>query len=428
MNREPAGGHPREAISALLDDRLDPIERRAVEAHLADCAGCRRTRDDLLTLRAAAAAETPPEMPGDLTRRIVARLDDRDARAPAPVAGPPAVRLPAGRFPWTLRAWLRPMPLAAAAGLVLAAALFLLAPPRLVTTGGSDRPSPTSAAPESSVGGPQSATGPEAQRSAPAPSQGAANRFSPQPPAGAGGTIAAAPAASARSAMAHPPEPRMKRAASSPANTPPAGTAPGPDVIGAEPATVAGRQALETRGDQPAAGDPESKDGLQAPRAAVPGGGAAGAGAAGASAPATTGASAAPPPAAARVRLDALRKEAGPVWPLEIDARPYRVSLLSEDRMIVRAGNWVCIAPIEPADGRRLASLAWSDAAPAEAESSRADSPRAQAGAPPSFEEGSAPGARPKVAAASPAANATLALIRGRYHAALQERCGPLPY
>ncbi|HEX7176205.1 MAG TPA: zf-HC2 domain-containing protein [Pyrinomonadaceae bacterium] len=40
-----------EKISLLIDGELPPQERRATEAHLESCAGCRRTKEDFLSLR-----------------------------------------------------------------------------------------------------------------------------------------------------------------------------------------------------------------------------------------------------------------------------------------------------------------------------------------------------------------------------------------
>lgn len=55
--------HPRvEALSALLDGDLAPAERGAVEQHLAGCATCRRTLDELRAV-VKAAAELPAEEP-----------------------------------------------------------------------------------------------------------------------------------------------------------------------------------------------------------------------------------------------------------------------------------------------------------------------------------------------------------------------------
>ena len=90
----------REALPALALDALDPAEREAVQAHVAHCAEC---RDELNSLREAAAelshAVVPVPMPAANSDRIRARLvaragADRAATVPEPAA--PAAR-PADR-------------------------------------------------------------------------------------------------------------------------------------------------------------------------------------------------------------------------------------------------------------------------------------------------------------------------------------------
>jgi anti-sigma factor RsiW len=115
--------HVDEALQELLDGRLAPAERAAVEAHLAGCPRCARLRLGLertrAALRSGLAGEDEPSEP--LRGRILAALDAEDraqaegSAAPPPVAGGP----------------FRPLwPLAAAAALAVAALLwFALWPP-----------------------------------------------------------------------------------------------------------------------------------------------------------------------------------------------------------------------------------------------------------------------------------------------------------
>lgn len=104
--------HPKDELQDLLEDRLDPAGRAAVEAHLVGCAACRRELDAArFARRAVQASLAPPEVPPALPGRIRAALDEVD-RAAAPHPG---------------RRWTRPvvwLPLAAAA----AAGLMLLWP------------------------------------------------------------------------------------------------------------------------------------------------------------------------------------------------------------------------------------------------------------------------------------------------------------
>lgn len=115
--------HVDEALQELLDGRLAPAERAAVEAHLAGCPRCARLRLGLersrAALRSGLAGEDAPSEP--LRGRILAALDAEDRAQAARSAAPPPV---AGR-PFR-PAWL----LAAAAVLAVAALLwFALWPP-----------------------------------------------------------------------------------------------------------------------------------------------------------------------------------------------------------------------------------------------------------------------------------------------------------
>jgi tetratricopeptide (TPR) repeat protein len=67
-------------LSEYIDDELEPSERRALEAHLTECAEC---RTDLAALRAVvrragSLTDTPPV--SDLWPGVAARIDPRPAR------------------------------------------------------------------------------------------------------------------------------------------------------------------------------------------------------------------------------------------------------------------------------------------------------------------------------------------------------------
>jgi len=104
--------HPSDALSAWIDDDLDPTARRAVEAHLAACAECRGVVAELETLRADARrwADDTAQPPTDLWTGIAARLGER-------AAGPAPARV----LRWYQRRWsVGLVELAAAATLVAA--------------------------------------------------------------------------------------------------------------------------------------------------------------------------------------------------------------------------------------------------------------------------------------------------------------------
>lgn len=109
--------HPGEALSAYLDDELEPAARAAVETHLAACPPCRDVVDDLQQLRSRAAgwgAETASPSPA-LWAGVAARLD------------PPAIGSGARVLPWHQRRWsLGVVELAVAASLVAAVTAGLL--------------------------------------------------------------------------------------------------------------------------------------------------------------------------------------------------------------------------------------------------------------------------------------------------------------
>jgi anti-sigma factor RsiW len=70
-----AGGHPRELLSAYLDDELAVEERMAVDRHLAECEDCRAELSALGDLARAVRDEDVPEAPADLVETIGRRLD-----------------------------------------------------------------------------------------------------------------------------------------------------------------------------------------------------------------------------------------------------------------------------------------------------------------------------------------------------------------
>ena len=109
--------HPGEALSAYLDDELDPAARATVEAHLAACVACRDVVDDLgrLRTRAAVWAADTVSPSDDLWAGVAARLE------------PPAARPTARVLPWHQRRWsLGIVELAVAASLVAAVTAGLL--------------------------------------------------------------------------------------------------------------------------------------------------------------------------------------------------------------------------------------------------------------------------------------------------------------
>lgn len=100
-------------LSEYLDSELDPQERIAMEAHLADCAACRQTLRELRSVVRALGADPADTPDAALWGRIEARLEPRTEVREAPVRpGSAARRRPA----FSLRA----AGLAAAAVLVLA--------------------------------------------------------------------------------------------------------------------------------------------------------------------------------------------------------------------------------------------------------------------------------------------------------------------
>ncbi len=72
----------REAVSAGLDDELRPLEREALEGHLAECSGCRAHASEVEHLHRMTRV-VPADAVPDLTRGILAahRAETRPERA-----------------------------------------------------------------------------------------------------------------------------------------------------------------------------------------------------------------------------------------------------------------------------------------------------------------------------------------------------------
>lgn len=68
-------------LAALLDDELRGEEAEAVGQHIDGCAACAQIRSDCLALRAAVAAEPPPET-ADLWDAVSAQIADGDQIRP----------------------------------------------------------------------------------------------------------------------------------------------------------------------------------------------------------------------------------------------------------------------------------------------------------------------------------------------------------
>jgi hypothetical protein len=141
---------------------------------------------------------------------------------------------------------------------------------------------------------------------------------------------------------------------------------------------------------------------------------------------------------------------AAPVSP-PLAAAPYIVRLLPGPTMSVRDGDYRCSIQVAPEDARLLADLgdaataAGGEAVDAAAKAVAADAPAAGTAAPAAAREpaktvaqGSAeappagtdaPAAEPAPALLPPQARqAVVRLVRERYRATIEERCGPLPH
>jgi len=84
--------HITDQLSAFLDGDLSPAEATAVETHLAECAGCRATLEDLRRITGLAGALADGEPARDLWPEIAARLTSEDAEVIAFRPRQPAAR------------------------------------------------------------------------------------------------------------------------------------------------------------------------------------------------------------------------------------------------------------------------------------------------------------------------------------------------
>jgi putative zinc finger protein len=107
----PRDEHPRDLLSAYLDGEVDRDVRSSIDQHLSGCASCRALLEDFRSVAAAAARETPPPVPGYLRERIRRALDSESVPRRAALA-----------------AWFGPyrLGLAAAAAVVLVIGLWAL--------------------------------------------------------------------------------------------------------------------------------------------------------------------------------------------------------------------------------------------------------------------------------------------------------------
>ena len=153
-NREPTFGSECDrfaaALAAMVDEALDPHDRRRVDAHLAGCEACRALLADLRAIRSLAATlesiEVPARVWHDVRRRVAA-----EGRAPLvaahwwsrwPFGGAVPIRAAGLRSLWSVGGTV----LATAAGIVLAVVLAgspdPVRSPAPDTSGGTVRPAP----------------------------------------------------------------------------------------------------------------------------------------------------------------------------------------------------------------------------------------------------------------------------------------------
>lgn len=76
-------------LSAYFDGELEEPERAELEAHLADCQGCRHDLEKMGRLRQAMTAMRPPrqQRSGRLLRDLMRSLDEAGERGEAPAPG-----------------------------------------------------------------------------------------------------------------------------------------------------------------------------------------------------------------------------------------------------------------------------------------------------------------------------------------------------
>lgn len=104
--------HPQELLSAFLDGELGVDDRAGVEQHLRVCAPCATLLEDLRRLAAETRRELPPPVPADLAARIGRRVE----AIPGPAHRPAVVR----------PIWRAPLPLSAAATLLVGVAALII--------------------------------------------------------------------------------------------------------------------------------------------------------------------------------------------------------------------------------------------------------------------------------------------------------------
>src|SRR5262245_6021960 len=82
----PRDDHPRDLLSAYLDGEVDRDVRSSIERHLSGCDSCRALLEDFRSVAAAAVRETPPPVPAHLRQRIRSALDAESVRRRAGLA------------------------------------------------------------------------------------------------------------------------------------------------------------------------------------------------------------------------------------------------------------------------------------------------------------------------------------------------------
>jgi hypothetical protein len=127
----------------------------------------------------------------------------------------------------------------------------------------------------------------------------------------------------------------------------------------------------------------------------------------------------------------ALAMSPSPVASPLLEAAPYIVRLLPDGSMSVRARDYQCVVPIAPEDARLLSTL--GDAATTDAVARGPAPGPAATGSAAAAGTTATAGAAPASAAAAPAIlspearQAIVHLVRERYRAIIEERCGQLP-
>jgi hypothetical protein len=404
MTQDGSQSHPVEALSAYLDQEIEGPGRAEIEAHLEACAGCRALLEDLRRLDAAVDAEVAPPVPAGLARRIRSRLGPAGVAdaAPGTEADEAAARAP---VPVRRRrsAWFGPLPLAAAASLLVVSALWLLAPDR--STAPSRPPAP--AGDERTM-----ARNDAAKDFAPTPPPAEIRPAAVPSPADEGKTKTSAlqETMPLEKESRRQDQPRVSAPKIAASRAAPEAGAPAPS---GERDRTAMRQVAES--DTIA---PSSRLEAGATAATASGGSAGGSG----------------------------DLRAGS-WPVRIEAPPYHVVLTAENEMIVSQGAWTCAVAIDAADGRRLIRMARAEtalflSAPATAsaapggaappspdgatKSAAKETAPASAGAPrptPREAPGETEGETVAARSLSPAGETALQLIRGRYRAQIEEHC-----